>query len=273
MSSGVFPRRGAIRMRRSRLVNPGGSSRWTSRACRSAWTRTSPKRIPGMRVPSLPTRGAVRSRNAWAPRTGSWLMRWTPSRRRFAGKPICRRAARFVSRLDSPKSRVSLIVVSVRSALPSLWYLLDLGVLVVDVQGRDDAVGDDPGAEAARGRVVALADDAPVEDQANLVGAANVEVLVQHLLEEDSPGHRSVEHLGEGELGLQDRQLVPVAGRLIGGGERVGQDLQPLAQQRLDVPRSQACLLYTSDAADDLLCVDLGGRRIIKKKKKNTNYE
>ena len=29
------------------------------------------------------------------------------------------------------------------------------------------------------------------------------------------------------------------------------------------------CLLYTSDAADDLLCVDLGGRRIIKKKKKD----
>ena len=36
-------------------------------------------------------------------------------------------------------------------------------------------------------------------------------------------------------------------------------------------PRKDApvwtCLLYTSDAADDLLCVDLGGRRIIKKKK------
>src|SRR5450756_2820660 len=31
---------------------------------------------------------------------------------------------------------------------------------------------------------------------------------------------------------------------------------------------NQICLLYTSDAADDLLCVDLGGRRIIKKKKK-----
>ena len=30
------------------------------------------------------------------------------------------------------------------------------------------------------------------------------------------------------------------------------------------------CLLYTSDAADDLLCVDLGGRRIIKKKKQTT---
>ena len=32
------------------------------------------------------------------------------------------------------------------------------------------------------------------------------------------------------------------------------------------------CLLYTSDAADDLLCVDLGGRRIIKKKKKTKTY-
>src|SRR5450756_3205180 len=31
---------------------------------------------------------------------------------------------------------------------------------------------------------------------------------------------------------------------------------------------NKGCLLYTSDAADDLLCVDLGGRRIIKKKKK-----
>src|SRR5665811_154389 len=32
-----------------------------------------------------------------------------------------------------------------------------------------------------------------------------------------------------------------------------------------------ACLLYTSDAADDLTRVDLGGRRIIKKKKKKNN--
>eukprot|EP00831_Metopus_contortus_P000388 TRINITY_DN10146_c0_g1_i1.p4 TRINITY_DN10146_c0_g1~~TRINITY_DN10146_c0_g1_i1.p4 ORF type:complete len:181 (-),score=24.81 TRINITY_DN10146_c0_g1_i1:89-631(-) len=32
----------------------------------------------------------------------------------------------------------------------------------------------------------------------------------------------------------------------------------------------KACLLYTSDAADDTPCVDLGGRRIIKKK---TTYE
>ena len=35
----------------------------------------------------------------------------------------------------------------------------------------------------------------------------------------------------------------------------------------LQPPGPGICLLYTSDAADDLLCVDLGGRRIIKKKK------
>ena len=32
------------------------------------------------------------------------------------------------------------------------------------------------------------------------------------------------------------------------------------------------CLLYTSDAADDLLCVDLGVRRIIKKKKTKASW-
>ena len=36
-----------------------------------------------------------------------------------------------------------------------------------------------------------------------------------------------------------------------------------------------SCLLYTSDAADDMQCVDLGGRRIIKKIffKQKTAYE
>src|SRR5450756_1448791 len=43
--------------------------------------------------------------------------------------------------------------------------------------------------------------------------------------------------------------------------------LFPLTNKVLQ-PQDQSCLLYTSDAADDLLCVDLGGRRIIKKKKK-----
>jgi len=79
-----------------------------------------------MRVPVSVMIGAVSAVNAWAPWIGSWLRRWTPSRRRLAVKPICRSAGRWVSRFDSPNSRGSLIVVSVRSALPSLWYCLIL---------------------------------------------------------------------------------------------------------------------------------------------------
>src|SRR5450756_1909217 len=36
----------------------------------------------------------------------------------------------------------------------------------------------------------------------------------------------------------------------------------PSAPPVLHLPPRKSCLLYTSDAADDLLCVDLGGRRI-----------
>ena len=35
--------------------------------------------------------------------------------------------------------------------------------------------------------------------------------------------------------------------------------------------KNKVCLLYTSDAADERSSVDLGGRRIIKKKKKRYN--
>ena len=42
-----------------------------------------------------------------------------------------------------------------------------------------------------------------------------------------------------------------------------------MTENRLRLPgdgKRRNCLLYTSDAADDMQCVDLGGRRIIKKK-------
>ena len=46
---------------------------------------------------------------------------------------------------------------------------------------------------------------------------------------------------------------------------------QPVEHATLKLPKrpaSTGCLLYTSDAADDLPCVDIGGCRIIKKKNK-----
>src|SRR5450756_1299438 len=53
------------------------------------------------------------------------------------------------------------------------------------------------------------------------------------------------------EVPIDDRELSLVAHARTA-------DLQVVTAQ------VTVCLLYTSDAADDLLCVDLGGRRIIK---------
>ena len=50
------------------------------------------------------------------------------------------------------------------------------------------------------------------------------------------------------------------------------QAILDLRLQRLTgLEQDKICLLYTSDDADDLRCVDLGGRRLIKKKKNNTH--
>ena len=54
----------------------------------------------------------------------------------------------------------------------------------------------------------------------------------------------------------------------------IEQFLQPPHQQQLQISAFDlhlACLLYTSDAADERSSVDLGGRRIIKKKKNDNS--
>src|SRR5678816_2855081 len=72
------------------------------------------------------------------------------------------------------------------------------------------------------------------------------------------PGHTTVPNdrpetlvCRDGGLGIGD----PARRRIRGGGLLADPSLQPLT-----------CLLYTSDAADERSSVDLGGRRIIKKK-------
>ena len=54
----------------------------------------------------------------------------------------------------------------------------------------------------------------------------------------------------------QPRRLAVGAGTVTQVGDWAGKTSSTLVS---------ACLLYPSDAADGLLCVDLGGRRIIKK--------
>ena len=61
--------------------------------------------------------------------------------------------------------------------------------------------------------------------------------------------------------------LVPVERCLPQISLKCTSDACGCSRRRLSVERVKVCLLYTSDAADDTPCVDLGGCRIIKKKK------
>ena len=58
-------------------------------------------------------------------------------------------------------------------------------------------------------------------------------------------------------------------------GVAVGVALVIAGEVQVNIRLLVSCLLYTSDAADDMQCVDLGGRRIIKKNffKQKTAYE
>ena len=72
-----------------------------------------------------------------------------------------------------------------------------------------------------------------------------------------------------GEARLVEEHGIRRAVVLVGGDHRRRQDHdQPDEQQRCGDPDEDVvgCLLYTSDAADERSRVDLGGRRIIKKK-------
>ena len=67
----------------------------------------------------------------------------------------------------------------------------------------------------------------------------------------------------------QTRALEEAAFAVVGGAalmQRAAHGLSVRAADLLAADRG-ACLLYTSDAADERSSVDLGGRRIIKKKK------
>ena len=68
------------------------------------------------------------------------------------------------------------------------------------------------------------------------------------------------------EMCIRDRIDVVLSREQGGGG--LGPDRVSGLVRAFAGGITRTCLLYTSDAADDLLCVDLGGRRIIKKKKK-----
>jgi hypothetical protein len=103
--------------------------------------------------------------------------------------------------------------------------LLDAGGFVVDVQGRNNSIGDDPGAKWPRRSF----DDPAIKDQLNLLGASNVQVLPNYFFKEDPPADRTVQHLGQRKLDLQDRELIAVSRLPISGREGMWQQAQPFA--------------------------------------------
>ncbi len=108
--------------------------------------------------------------------------------------------------------------------------LLDLGLLVVDMERRHHAVGDDPGPEAARGSP----GDPSIEDQLDMIRPAKVEVLPDDLLEEHAAGERAIKNLRERELHLKHREVIAISGGAVPGVEGVWQDLQPLPEEPID---------------------------------------
>jgi hypothetical protein len=66
---------------------------------------------------------------------------------------------------------------------PTLGAALGWVRSVVDVERGHDTLGEHPGAKAPR-RASA---DAALEDQGDLIGTSEIEVVTDHLLEEDPP--------------------------------------------------------------------------------------
>lgn len=92
--------------------------------------------------------------------------------------------------------------------------LLDAGVAVEHVEDHAAVVAAvDGGAERAEG----VAADASAEDDFDVVGSAEVEVVDDEGFEEAAGVPRLVEHDGAGDLDLAHRGLPPVPGILILG--------------------------------------------------------
>ena len=132
---------------------------------------------------------------------------------------MARKSGRFFRSRPIAKSRVLLIVVSVRRARSSLEVLLDLGGFVADMQRGDDPLSNDAGIEHTRRAF----GNPPLEDQADLGRATQIDVLANDLLEQVASAQGSVEDLRAGEFRLQDGQLGVEAGGVILRGEGIGQ--------------------------------------------------
>src|SRR5256884_3523796 len=99
----------------------------------------------------------------------------------------------------------------------TLFRSLDVGILVVQVQGRYHAFCQHPRPEST-GRPPR---QSAVEKQLHPIGSSDVQILPDDFFKEDAAGQRSIQHLGERKLRLQNGEVIAVTGSAILGGERV----------------------------------------------------
>ena len=79
-------------------------------------------------------------------------------------------------------------------------------------------LGDHAGPESSRRRL----GDPSAENQLDVIRPTDVQVLADHLLEEHAAGSGTVQDLGQGEFGLEDRHVIAVPSPAILGDEGWG---------------------------------------------------
>jgi hypothetical protein len=127
--------------------------------------------------------------------------------------------------------------------------LLEVRVLIVDVQGESNALGNNARPASAVGGSLSL--HLAVKDQLHLFGTAQIDILADDFLEEAAPVNAPFPDLSQRELGLQDGQIVAISGAAILGRERVREDAQLFAEEGVDLGGIQA-------VADPLSSLEIG---------------
>jgi hypothetical protein len=129
------------------------------------------------------------------------------------------------------------MVVSVRSVL-LLEVLLDVRGLVLDVETRLHAIGDHPCAIAVRGRGRPTGQPKG-EEEADAIGAPEVEILADDRFEEVAALHGLVADVREAHFELTDREAVVITRGPVGRGHRPREPLRPAIEEGLHVGRAE----------------------------------
>src|SRR6266498_3700949 len=208
-----MPSSPAIKARRRLLVIPVTANSRLARAPARAWTRGSPNRKAGALLPSSVTVGCAIRAKAGLARTVPWPTRLSVQ------QPLVDRTGLGLQAVEVGQQPLAAEVVGVvdhgldAQGTAVFEVLLDAGVLVEDVDGDAAGVPVDRGLEHPAGLAAAVAS----EDDLDVLGASQVEVVGHQRLEEGSGVAGGVQHDGAGGLDLPHGQVPPVPGVMVGG--------------------------------------------------------